>query len=166
MRNPGLEEAQAGIKTAGRNINNLRYADDTTLMEESEEELKSLLKVKEEREKVGLKLNIQKTKIMASGPITSWEIDGETVETVSDFIFGGSKMTEDGDCSHEIKRRLLLGRKVMTNLDSIFRSRDVTLPTKVRLVKAMVFPVVMYGCESWTVKKAERQSIDAFELWC
>ena len=167
MRNAGLEEAQAGIKIAGRNINNLRYADDTTLMAESEEELKSLLmKVKEESEKVGLKLNIQKTKIMASGPITSCEIDGETVETVSDFIFGGSKITADGDCSHEIKRRLLLGRKVMTNLDSIFKSRDITLPTKVRLVKAMVFPVVMYGCESWTVKKAERRRIDAFELWC
>ncbi|GBX76780.1 hypothetical protein M6C068_2620 [Staphylococcus aureus] len=167
MRNAGLEEAQAGIKIAGRNINNLRYADDTTLMAESEEELKSLLmKVKVESEKVGLKLNIQKTKIMASGPITSWEIDGETVETVSDFIFLGSKITADGDCSHEIKRRLLLGRKVMTNLDSIFKSRDITLPTKVRLVKAMVFPVVMYGCESWTVKKAERRRIDAFELWC
>ena len=167
MRNTGLEETQAGIKIAGRNINNLRYADDTTLMAESEEELKSLLmKVKEESEKVGLKLNIQKTKIMASGPITSWEIDGETVETVSDFIFLGSKITTDGDCSHEIKRRLLLGRKVMTNLDSIFKSRDITLPTKVRLVKAMVFPVVMYGCESWTVKKAERRRIDAFELWC
>ena len=160
MRNAGLEEIQAAIKIAGRNVNNLRYADDTTLMAESEEDLKSLLmKVKEESEKVGLKLNIQKTKIMASGPITSsisWEIDGETVETVSDFIFGGSKITTDGDCSHEIKRRLLLGRKVMTNLDSIFKSRDITLPTKVRLVKAMVFPVVMYGCESWTVKKAER----------
>ena len=154
MQNAGLEEAQAGIKIAGRNINNLRYADDTTLMAESEEELKSLLmKVKVESEKVGLKLNIQKTKIMASGPITSWEIDGETV---SDFIFGGSKITTDGDCSHEIKRCLLLGRKVMTNLDSIFKSRDTTLPTKVCLVKAMVFPVVMYGCESWTVKKAER----------
>ena len=155
MRNAGLEEAQAGIKTAGRNINNLRYADDTTLMAESEE-LKSLLKVKEESEKVGLKLNIQKTKIMASGPITSWQIDGETMETVSDFIFWGSKITADGDCSHEIKRCLLLGRKVMTNLDSILKSRDITLPTKVHLVKAMVFPVVMYGCESWTVKKAER----------
>ena len=154
MRNAGLEETQAGIKIARRNINNLRYADDTTLMAESEEELKSLLmKVKVESEKVGLKLNIQKTKIMASGPTTSWEIDGETVETVSDFIFWGSKITADGDCSHEIKRRLLLGRKVMTNLDSIFKSRDITLPTKVRLVKAMVFPVVMYGCESWTVKK-------------
>ena len=154
-RNAGLEETQAGIKIARRNINNLRYADDTTLMAESDEELKSLLmKVKEESEKVGLKLNIQKTKIMAFGPITSWEIDGETVETVSDY-FGGSKITADGDCSHEIKRRLLLGRKVMTNLDSILKSRDITLPTKVRLVKAMVFPVVMYGCESWTVKKAE-----------
>ena len=149
MRNAGLEEAQAGIKIAGRNINNLRYADDTTLMEESEEELKSLLmKVKEESEKVGLKLNIQNSKIMASCPITSWEIDGETVEIVSDFIFWGSKITVDGDCSHEIKRRLLLGRKVMTNLDSILKSRDITLPTKVRLVKAKVFPVVTYGCES------------------
>ena len=148
MRNAGLEEAQAEIKTAGRNINNLRYADDTTLMAESEEELKSfLMKVKEESEKVSLKLNIQKTKIMASGPITSWQIDGETVETVSDFIFLGSKITADGDCSHEIKRRLLLGRKVMTNLDSILKSRDITLPTKVRLLKALVFPVVMYGCE-------------------
>ena len=157
MRNAGLEKAQAGIKIAGRNINNLRYADDTTLMAESQEELKSLLmKVKEESEKVGLKLNIHKTKIMASGPITSWEIDGETVETVSHFILGGSKITADGGCSHEIKRHLLLGRKVMTNLDSIFKSSDITLPTKVRLVKAMVFPVVMYGCESWTVKKAER----------
>ena len=158
MRNAGLEEAQAGIKIDGRNINNLRYADDTTLMAESEEELKSLLmkvKVKVESEKVGLKLNIQKTKIMASGPITSWEIDGEAVETVSDFIFLGSKITADGDCSHEIKRCLLLGRKVMTKLDSILKSRDITLPTKVRLVKALVFPVVMYGCESWTVKKAE-----------
>ena len=157
MRNAGLEEAQAGIKFASRNINNLRYADDTTLMAESEEELKSLLmKVKEESEKVRLKLNIQKMKIMASGPITSWEIDGDSVETVSDFIFLGSKITADGDCSHEIKRRLLLGRKVMTNLDSIFKSRGITLPTKVLLVKAMVFPVVMYGCESWTIKKAER----------
>ena len=156
MRNARLEEAQAGIKIARRNINNLRYADDTTLMAKSEEELKSLLmKVKEESEKVGLKLNIQKMKIMASGPITSWEIDGETVETVSDFIFLGSKITADGDCSHEIKRRLLLGRKVMTNLDSILKSRDITLLTKVRLVKAVVFPVVMYGCESWTLKKAE-----------
>ena len=154
MRNPGLEETQAGIKIAGRNINNLRYTGGTTLI--SEEELKSLLtKMKEESEKVGLKLNIQKTKIMASGPITSWEIDRETVETVSGFVFLGSKITADGDYSHEIKRRLLLGRKVMTNLDSIFKSRDITLPTKVRLAKAMVFPVVMYGCESWTVKKAE-----------
>ena len=149
MRNAGLEEVQAGIKIAGRNINNIRYADDTTFIAESEEELKSLLmKVKEESEKVGLKLNIQKTKIMASGPITLWEIDGETVEPVSDFIFLGSQITADGDCSHEIKRRLLLGRKVMTNLDSIFKSRDITLPTKVHLVKAMVFPVVTYGCES------------------
>ena len=156
MRNPRLEEAEAGIKIARRNINNLRYADDTTLMAESEEELKSfLMKVKVESEKVGLKLNIQKTKIMASSPITSWEIDGETVETVSDFIFLCSKITADGDCSHEIKRRLLLGRKVMTNLDSILKSRDITLPTKVRLVKAMVFPVVTYGCENWTAKKAE-----------
>ena len=167
MRNAGLEEAQAGIKIARRNINNLKYADYTTLMPESEEELESLLMiVKEESEKVGLKLNIQKTKFMASGPITSWQIDGETVETVSDFIFWGSKTTADGDCSHEIKRRLLLGRKVMTNLDSIVKSRDITLPTKVRLVKAMVFPVVMYGCESWAVKKAEHRRIDAFELWC
>ena len=167
MRNAGLEETQAGIKIARRNINNLRYADDNTLMAESEEELKSLLmKVKVESENVGLKLNIQETKIMASGPITSWEIDGETVETVSDFIFGGSKITTDGDCSHEIKRRLLLGRKVMTSLDNIFKSRDITLPTKVHLVKAMVFPMVTYGCESWTVKKAERRRIDAFELWC
>ena len=164
MRNAGLAEAQAGIKIAGRNINNLRYADATTLMAESEEELKSLLmKVKEESEKVVLKLNIQKMKIMASCPITSWQIHGETV---SDFIFVGSKITADGDSSHEIKRHLLLGRKVMTNLDSIFQSRDITLPTKVHLVKAMVFPVVMYGCESWTVKKAEHRSIDAFELWC
>ena len=156
MRNAGLEEAQAGIKIAGRNINHLRYTDDTTLMAESEEELKSLLmKVKVESEKVGLKLNIQKMKIMAFGPVTSWEIDGETVETVSDFIFGGSKTTADGDCSHEIKRCLLIGRKVMTNLDSIFKSRDITLPTKVHLVKAIVFPVVMYECESWTMKKAE-----------
>ena len=151
MRNTGLEEAQAGIKIAGRNTNHLRYADDTTVMAESEEELKSLLmKVKEESEKVGLKLNIQKTKIMASGPITSWQIDGKTVETVADFIFGGSKITADGDCSHEIKRHLLLGRKVMINLDSIFKIRDITLPTKAHLVKAMIFPVLMYGCESWT----------------
>ena len=156
IRNAGLEEAQAGIKIAGRNINNLRYADDTTLMAESEEELQTILmKVEEESEKVDLKLNIQKTKIIASGPITSWEIDGETVETVSDFIFGGSETTADGDCSHEIKRCLLLGRKVLTNLDSILKSRDITLPTKVCLVNAMVFPVVVYGCESWTVKKAE-----------
>ena len=167
MINAGLEEAQAGIKIAGRNINNLRYADGTTLMAESEEELKSLLmKVKEESGEVGLKLNIQKTKIMASGPITSWQIDGKTMETVTDFIFLGSKITADGDCSHEIKRCLLLGRKTMTNPDSIFKSTDITLPTKVHLVKAMVFPVVMYGCESWTVKKAESQRIDAFELWC
>ena len=167
MRNAGLEEAQAGIQIVGRNINNLRYEDNTTLMAENEEELKSLLiKVKVESEKVGLKLNIQKTKIMASGPITSWEIDGETVETVSDFIFLGSKITADGDCSHKTKRRLLLGRKVMTNLDSIFKSKDIPLATKVRLVKAMVFPVVTYGCESWTVKKAEHRRIDTFELWC
>ena len=167
MRNAGLEETQAAVKIAGRNINNLRYADDTTLMAESEEELKSLLmKVKEEGGKVDLKLNIQKTKIMASGPITSWEVDGETMETVLDFIFWGSKITADGDCRHEIKRCLLLGRKIMTNLDSILKSRDITLPTKVRLVKAVVFPLVMYGCESWTVKKAECRRIDAFELWC
>ena len=167
MRNAGLEEAQAGIKIAGRNINNLRYADDTTLMAESEEELKSLLiKVKVEREKVGLKLNIQKTKIMASGPITSWQIDGETVEPMTDFIFGGSKITADGDCSHEIKKCLFLGRKAMINLACILKSSDITLPTKVRLVRAMVFPVVMYGCESWTIKKAEHQRIDDFELWC
>ena len=165
MRNAGLEEAQAGIKITGRNINNLRYADDTTLMAESEQELKSfLMKVKKESEKVGLKLNIQKMKIMASDPITSWEIDGETVETVADFILGGSKITADGDCSHEIKRHLLLGRKVMTNVDSIFKSRDITLPTKVFLVKAVVFPVVMYGCESWTIKKAECRGINAFEM--
>ena len=158
MRNARLDESQAEIKIAGRNINNLRYADDTTLMMESEEELKSLLmNVKEKSEEAGLNLNIQKTKIMASGPITSWEIDGETVETGSDFILGGSKITADGDCSHEIKRRLLLGRKVMTNLDSIFKSRDSTLSTKVCLVKAMVFPVVMYGCESWTIKKSEHR---------
>ena len=155
MRNAGLEEVQAGIKIAGRTINNLRYADDTTLMAVREEELKSRLKVKEESEKVGLKLNIQKTKIMASGPITSWEIDGQIVETVSDFIFLVSKITADGDCSHEIQRRLLLGRKVMTNLDSIFKSRDITFPTKVHLASGMVFPVVMCGCECWTVKKAE-----------
>ena len=164
MRNAGLDEAQAGIKIAGRNIS--KYADDTTLMAESEELKSLLMKVKEESEKVGLKLNIQKTKIMASSPITSWQIDGETVETVRDFILGGSKMTADGDCSHEIKRCLLLGRKVMTNLDSILKSRDITLPTKVHLVKAMVFPLVMYGCESWTIKKAEHRRIDAFELWC
>src|SRR5574341_162124 len=163
MRNAGLEETQAGIKIAGRNINTLRYADDTTLMAESEEELKSLLmKVKVESEKVGLKLNIQKMKIMASGPTTSWEIDGETVETMADFILRGSKITADGDCSHEIKRCLLLGRKVMTHLDSIFQSRDIPLPTKVRPVKATVFPVVMYGCESWTVKKAERRKNGCF----
>ena len=163
MRNAGLDEAQAEIKIARRNISNFRYADGTTLMAE-DEELKSLLmKVKQESENVGLKLNIQKTKIMASGPITSWEIDGETM---SDFIFWSSKITADGDCSHEIKRRLLLGREVMTNLDSIFKSRDITLPTKVCLVKAMVFPVVMYGCKTWTVKKAEHQRIDAFKLWC
>ena len=167
MRNSGLEETQAGFKIAGRNINNLRYADDTTFMAESEEELKSLLmKVKEESKNVGLKLNIPKMKIMVSGPITSWDIDGETVETVSDFILGGSKITAESDCSHEIKRHLFLRRKVMTNLDSILKSRDISLPTNVRLVKAMVFPVVMYRCESWTVKKAEHRGIDAFELWC
>ena len=167
MRNAGLDEAQAGIKITGRNTNNLRYSDGTTLMAESKEELKSLLmKVKVEREKVGLKLNIQKTKIMASGPITSWQIDGETIETVTDFIFLGSKTSADGDCSHEIKRCLLLGRKAMTNLDSILKSRDITLPTMVHLVKAMVFTVVMYGFESWTIKKAECQRTDAFELWC
>ena len=167
MRNAGLEEAQAGIKIARRNISNLRYADDTTLMADSEEKLKSLLmKEKDESGKVGLKLNIQKTKIMASGPITSWEIDGDIVETVSDFNFLGSKITAGADCSHEIKRRLLLGRKVMSNLHSILKSRDITLPTKVRLVKAIVFPVVMYGCESWIVKKAEHRRIYAFELWC
>jgi len=164
MRNAGLDEAQARIKIARRNINTLRYSDDTNLMAESEEELKSLLmKVKEESEKVGLKLNIQKTKIMASGPISSWQIDGETVETLADFIFWASKITVDGDCSHEIKS-LLLGRKVMTNLDSILKSRDITLPTKVHLVKAIVFPVVMYECESWAIKKAECRRIDAFEL--
>ena len=167
MRNAGLDEAHVGIKIAGRNVNSLRYADDTTLMAESEEELKSLwMKMKEESEKVGLKLNIQKTKIMASGSITSWQIDGQTVETVSNSIYWGSKITADGGCSHEIKRRLLLGRKVMTNVDSIFKCRDITLPTKVRLVKPMVFPLVMYGCENWTVKKAEHRRIDAFELWC
>ena len=164
MRNTELDEAQAGIKIAGRNINNLRYADDTTLLAESEEELNSfLMKVKEESQKVGLKFNIQKTEIMASGPITSWQIDGETV---ADFIFLDSKITVDGDCSHEVKRCMLLGRKLMTSLDSILKGRDITLPTKVHLVKAMLFPVVMYGCESWTIKKAERQRIDAFELWC
>ena len=167
MRNAGLDEAQAGIKIAGRNINNLRYADDTTLMAESQEELKSLLmRVKEESEKVGLKLNIQKTKFMASGPITSWQIDGETVETVTDFTLGGSKITANGGCNHEIKRHLLLGRKVMTNLDSILKSRDITLATKAHLVKALVFPAVTYGCESWTLKKAESRRTDAFELWC
>ena len=167
MRNTGLDEAQAGIKIVGRNTNNLRYADDTTIMAESKEELKSLLmKVKEESEKVGLKLNTQKTKIMASGPISSQQIDGETIETLTDFILRCSKITADGDCSHEIKRRLLLGRKAMTNLDSILKSRDITLPTKIHLVKAMVFPVVMYGCKNWTIKKAEHQRIDAFELWC
>ena len=167
MRNAGREEAQARIKISGRNINNLRYVDDITLMAESEEELKSLLmKVKGESEKVGLKLNIQKTKIMASGPITSWQIDGETLETVAAFTFLGSKISADGDCSHEIKRSLLLGRKVMTNLDSILKSRGITLSTKVCLVKAMVVPVVMYGCESWTIKKAEYQRTEAFELWC
>ena len=165
MRNAGREETQAGIKIAGRNINNLRYADDTTLVAESEEELKSLLmKVKEESEKVGLKFNIQKTKIIASGPMTSWQIDGETMETVTDVMFLGSKITANGDCSYEIKKRLLLGRKAMTNLDSMLKSRDVTFPTEVRIVKAMVFPVVMYGCESWTKKKAEHQRIDAFKL--
>ena len=166
MRNARLDEAQAGIKIAGRNTNNLRYADNTTLMAESKELKSLLMKVKEESEKVGLKLNIQITKIMSSSPVTSWKIDGETVETVTDFILGGSKITEDGDCSHEIKIRLLLGRRVMTNLDSIVKSREITLPTKVHLVKAMVFPVVMYGCESSTIKKAEHCTIDAFELWC
>ena len=167
MQNAGLDEAQAVIKIAGRSISNLRYVDDTTLMAESEEELKSLLmKVIEESEKVGLKLNIQKTKIMASGPFISRQIDKEIMETVTDFIFWGSKITADGDCSHEIKRRLLLRRKAMTNLDSILKSKDITLPTKVRLVKVMVFPVVMYWCESWTIKKAEHWRIDAFELWC
>ena len=167
MQNAGLDEAQAGIKIAGRKINNLRYVDDTSVMVESEGELKSLLmKVKGESENVGVKLNIQKTKIMASSPITSWQIGGKTMETVRDFIFGGSNITADSDCSHEIKRCLLLERIVMTNLDSMLKSRDITLPKNVHLVKAMVFPVVMYGCESWTIKKAERQRIDAFELWC
>ena len=166
MRNAGLDEAQAGIKIARRNIDNLRYADDTTLMVESKEELKNLLMKVKESEKVSLKLNIQKTKILASGSIHSWQIDGETMETVTVFIFLGSQITADGDCSHEIKRCLLLGRKAMTNLDSILKSRDITLPTNVRLVKAMAFPGVTYGCESWTLKKAEHQRIDAFELWC
>ena len=166
MRNAGLDEAQARLKKAGRNINNLRYADDTTLMAESEELESLLMKVKGESENVGLNLNIQKMKIMASSPITSWQIGGETMETLRDFIFLGSKISADGDCSHEVKRRLLLGRKAMTNLDSILKSRDITLLTKVHLVKAMVFPVAMYGCESWTIKKAEHQRIDAFELWC
>ena len=167
MRNAGLDEAQAGIKIARRNISNLRYADDTTLVAESEEELKSLLmKVKEESEKVGLKLNIQKTKIMASGPITSWQIPGETMETVTDFIFLGSEITSDGDWSHKIKRCLLLGRKAMTNLHRILKSRDITLPTKICPVKAVAFPVVIYGCGSWTTKKAEHRRIDTFELWC
>ena len=166
MWNARLHESQSGIKIAGRNINNLRYADDTTLMAESKERKSLLMKVKEESEKVGLKLNIQKKKIMASSPITSWEIDGETMETVTDCIFWVSKITTDGDCSHEIKRCLLLGRKAMTNLDSMLKSRDITLPTKVHLVKVMIFPEVMYGCESWTTKKAEHKRIDAFELWC
>ena len=167
MQNARLDEAQAGIKIARRNINNLRYTDYTTLMAEGEEELKSLLmKVKEESEKVGLKINIQNTKILASGPITSWQIDGETDETVADFIFEGSKITSDSDCSHEIKRFLLLGRKAMTNLDSALKSKDITLLTKVHLVKAVVFPVVIYGCESWTIKKAEHRRVDVFELWC
>ena len=166
MQNAGLDEAQARIEIARRNINNLRYTDDTTLMAESEELKSLLMKVKEESEKVGLKLNIQKTTIMASGAITSWQIDGETMETVTEFILGGSKIVADGDCSHEIKRCLLFGRKIMTNLDSILKSRDITLPTKVCLVKAMVFPVVMYRCESWTIKKAENRRIDAFQLWC
>ena len=166
MWNAGLDETQAGIKISGRNINNPRYADDTTLTAESEELKSLLMKVKEESEKVSLKLNIQKTKIMASGPITSWQIDEETMETVRDFILGGSKITADGDCSHEIKRCLLLGRKVITNLDIILKSRDITLPTKVHLVKAMVFPVIIYGCESWTIKKAKCWRMDAFELWC
>ena len=167
MQNGGLDEAQAGIKIAGRNVNNLRYPDDTILMAESEEELKSLLmKVKEESEKVGLKLNIQKTKIMGSGPITLWQIGGETMETATDFLSLGSKITADGDCSHEIKRHMLLERKAMTNLDNIVKIRDITLPTKIHLVKAMVFPVVIYGCGSWTIKEAEHGIIDAFELWC
>ena len=167
MRNAGLDEAQAGIKITGGNINNLRYAEDTILMAESKEELKSLLmKVKEEREKIGLKLNIQKTKIMASGPITSWEIDGERVEAVTGFIFLGTKISVDSNCGHEIKRHLLLGRKAMTNLDRVLKSRDVTLPAMVPIIKAMVFPVVRYGCESWTIKKAGHRRIDAFELWC
>ena len=166
MRNATLDEAQAGIKIAGRNTNNLRYSDDTTLMVESEELKNLLMKVKEESEKVGLKLNIQKTKIMSSGPITSWEIDGETVEAVSDFIFWGSKITADGDFSHETKRLLLLGRKVMTNLDSILKSRHITLLIKLHIVKAVIFPVVMYGCEIWSIKKAECERIDAFKLWC
>ena len=166
MRDAGLEEAQTGIKIARRNINNLRYADDTTIMAESEELKSLLMKVKEESEKVGFMLNIQETKIMTSGPITSWQIDGETLKTVADFIFLGSKITADGDWSHAIIRHLLFGRKVITNLDSILKSRDITLPTKVHLVKAMVFPVVMYGCESWTIKEAERQRINAFELLC
>ena len=166
MRNAGLEEAQAGIKIAGRNINNLRYADDTTPMAESEELKSLLMKVKEESEKVGLELNIQKTKIMASSSITSWQIDGGTMESVTDFIFLGSKITADGDCSHQIKRHLLLGRTAMTNLDSILKSRDITLLTRVQIVKTMVFPVVIYGCESWTIKKAECPRINAFELWC
>ena len=167
MQNVRMDESQAAIKISRRNINNLRYADDTTLMAESEEALKSLLmKVKEDSEKVGLKLNVQKTKIMASGPIISWQIEEETMETVTDFILGGSKITVDGDCSHEIKRHLFLGRKTMTNLDRILISRNFTLPTKIHLVRVLVFPVVMYGCESWTVKKAECQRTDAFELWC
>ena len=166
MRNAGLEETQARIKIAGRNVSNLRYANDTTFMAESEELKSLLMNVKKESEKVGLKLNVQKTKIMASGSITSWQIDGEAMETVRNFVFWGSKITADSDCSHEIKRRLLLGRKVLTKLYSIFKSRDITFPTKVHLVKAMDFPVVVYGCESWTVKKAEGRRIDAFELWC
>ena len=166
MWNVGLDEAQAGIKIARRNINNLRYADDAILMSESKELKSLLMKMKEESEKAGLKLNIQKTKIMESGSITSWQTDGETVETVTDFISGGSKITADGDCSHEIKRWLLLGRKAITNLDNILKTRDTSLPTKIRLVKAMVFPVVMYGCESWSIKKAEHWRSDAFELWC